>query len=570
MNEAGLGAAPPPAGPGSTVRAVRIFVALKTHLTVNSMRSSPTRAVFMALGAICGCAVGVAGCWIIALQRHHSTSSSIVVFATFAVAFVGWLIIPMISFGTDDTLDPAKLSLLPLRPVQMLAGMGVASMIGVPAIMTALALSGTILGYAPAGPGAVLTVLAVVAECVMCIVGSRAVVTAMASLLRSRRGRDVGMIVLSLLGTSYFFFRAMVARSATALGTLAGRARAAHAAGGGELVAIVRWTPPGFAAEAVVDAQHNLLLSAGLHLAGAAACVALLASWWAHSLGRALVSDDRSVVTTPGIRDTEVAIAPRLLSGVVPPTRVGAVAAREIRYASRDPRRRTMWIQSAVLGLVVPLGTPAVDRSVSADVVFAACMAPLLICLVSLNSFGLDGPAMWVDVSAVDPAGRYSLAASLRGKNLAQASMAILVGLAVAVVLAALEGGWSYLPMVLASIGCVTGVSIGVGNFSSVAAPVPIPDNPSNAFATAGGGRGCATAIVQGGAIIAVGVALVPAAAVTVLALGSGSVAFETAASLFSIAYGYGAWKAGTAAAGRLLRGREPEVLAAVSVNQLT
>ena len=49
---------------------------------------------------------------------------------------LGWLLLPLVFFGVDETLDPARFALLPLRRRTLVTGMLAAALVGVPAVAT--------------------------------------------------------------------------------------------------------------------------------------------------------------------------------------------------------------------------------------------------------------------------------------------------------------------------------------------------------------------------------------------------------------------------------------------------
>ncbi|MBK8731514.1 MAG: hypothetical protein IPL93_01250 [Actinomycetales bacterium] len=51
---------------------------------------------------------------------------------------VGWTLMPLLTSGMDDTLDPGRFALLPLRADEVLPGLVVASLVGVPGPATVL------------------------------------------------------------------------------------------------------------------------------------------------------------------------------------------------------------------------------------------------------------------------------------------------------------------------------------------------------------------------------------------------------------------------------------------------
>lgn len=66
----------------------------------------------------------------------------------FAVFVVGWCLLPLLLFGSDETLDPARLALLPLTRRQLMGGLFTASLVGIAPLASFIAVLGVALGTA--------------------------------------------------------------------------------------------------------------------------------------------------------------------------------------------------------------------------------------------------------------------------------------------------------------------------------------------------------------------------------------------------------------------------------------
>jgi len=94
--------------------------------------------------------------------------------------------LPILTFGTDDLLDPTRLSLLPLSPADLVTVLAVGSLVGVAPIATLLAAVGPAVGVVEV-PGQLLAALvAAVLEVAFRVVLSRVVAAALSGLLTSR------------------------------------------------------------------------------------------------------------------------------------------------------------------------------------------------------------------------------------------------------------------------------------------------------------------------------------------------------------------------------------------------
>ena len=63
---------------------------------------------------------------------------------------LGWLLLPLVFFGVDETLDPARFALLPLPRRTLVTGLFAAALIGVPALAVLSRSSGLVLTAAVA------------------------------------------------------------------------------------------------------------------------------------------------------------------------------------------------------------------------------------------------------------------------------------------------------------------------------------------------------------------------------------------------------------------------------------
>lgn len=515
----------------------RYFVRLKLALTLNNLRSGWRRRVGLILGLIVCFWVVIGGFAALASPQHQATS----VPAIFDAFFVAWLCLPLLGLGSDETIDPSKLALLPLTRRQLMTGLLCASLVGLAPVATLLTLTGSF-SDAPARPVAIaLTAAAVVVELVLCVVGSRALTTALSGILRSRRGKDLLGFAFAILAVMPFLASQVLSRvdlRAGHHGVLIGFASKS-----------LSWLPPGWTAKAVLWARAGQSAKAAGALAAAAAASALLIWFWSTMLQRAL--------TTAEAGASKTARRPSDLFGGIfgwlPRTQTGAIAAKELRYTWRDPRRRAALV-TIVLLLAVPATAVAQGRG-SRRLVFVAAGAALVFALQALNQFGSDGPAFWTNVAAArDPA------VDFRGKNLASALLGLSVAAVASLLLGLLLHAWSYVLPTIFLAGAVSGVALGVANQVSVLAPFPLPDSMTNLWA----GPGCLTVLASLCALMVIALLLTPVVVAVGVALALWPHALVLAA-LAAALYGAAIWRLGLVLATQRLRLRELPILEIVS-----
>lgn len=523
----------------------RHFLRLKLALLGSGFRRNWQQALGLIVGVVVALPLGAAvGVGVAVLGRRGDLGLGALGIGLTALV-AGWALIPLIAFGIDETLDPARLRLLPLTRRQLFVGLSVTSVVGVAPLATALALAGVVAGLAPAGPGALVVLLAVIGHFALCVLASRALTTALASRLRSRRARDAATFLFALLGAS--------------VGLLGQLPRLLLEADPGQdtLAALERWgeraslLPAGWAARAAVAGSQGRVLEGLAWFAALAGLCALLGWVWMVALDRAAAQ----VSEGPG-RGQDADLFPRLVR-FLPRNRLGAAAARELRYAWRVPQLRIQWVFAVLAGLVAIGSTVVVDALDRPEAVLAATLPAAVQGLSSLNLFGADR-AVWQLVAAGSAGWR-----DLAGKNLAAVLVLVPVMLSTAVALAALTGGWALVPVAVASGLALLAVSSGVGDLASVLAPQRLPDSVVNPFAGASG-VGCATALIQLTAVTAIAALLTPVG----LAVGLAA-AFRPgllpAAVTGAVLYGALVAGLGLTLAGRRLRNRGPELITALS-----
>ena len=67
----------------------------------------------------------------LAFARGHGRLPEDLAVVLFRVLLVGWVVLPILTFGSDDLLDPARLALLPLNGAEFVIVMGVGALVGV-------------------------------------------------------------------------------------------------------------------------------------------------------------------------------------------------------------------------------------------------------------------------------------------------------------------------------------------------------------------------------------------------------------------------------------------------------
>jgi ABC-2 type transport system permease protein len=431
----------------------RLLVELKLRLLRNALRSSSQAKAGFIVSTIFAVLVAIGTFAGLAALRGHSGSvdATTVVFTVFVF---GWLILPLMVFGLDGTLDPATLALYPLRTGPLAIGMLAASAAGAWPAANLIGLLGVTIGLAQGALGVLVAILAVLLELLFCITLTRFVTTGLAGLLRSRRGRDLAVLLIIPIFAIYETFAQVVPRLASENKLTLSSFRG--------IDEWLRWIPPGLAAHAIQDASDGHAGTALLRLALLAAIVVVLGYLWIRSLSRSLVTADSSTQAA-AVHGTSLPFA---RYGVR-----GAVAGRFWVYQRRDPSSLIGWALTAVIMVVVSISSVRGHHYIGA-LITSAIIGGAFIGLFHANIIGNTGPAFASEASALTPGSR--LRAYFGGQDAVFAAIAVPLLTVISFGIAAVAGhpldGFAAMAMDVAGIGA----GIGIGNVLSVTAAYPV------------------------------------------------------------------------------------------------
>jgi ABC-2 type transport system permease protein len=496
----------------------RLLVQLKLRLLTNALRSSTAAQTSFIISTIFAVLVAVGLFFVLSLFRGLSASVDLttVIFTVFAV---GWLILPIMSFGLDGTLDPATLALYPLRTRPLAVGLLAASATGAWPLANLVGLLGVTVGLARGALGLLAAVVAVVLQVLFCIVLARLVTTSMASMLRSRRGKDLAAFLVIPIFAVYEFAIQVIPRVAAR-----GGITAASFHGIDEWL---RWLPPGLAAHAIQDASTGRPGTAVARLALLAAIIVALGWLWIISLNRALVSTDTSTQSSQ-VRGSALPLARYGLTG--------AIGARFWIYQRREPTSLVYWALTAVIMVVVSISS-IVGKQVHPDIVItSAVFGAAFVGFFHANSIGLTGSPFVIEALALT--NRRSLKSYFSGQNIALSIVAaplltaVCFGLAVAV-RHPMEG-------VTATAVALAGLGAGLGlsNVLTVTVPYPVARRTGSPMPQAAQGYTASTLGGVFGSLLGVAVLVTPVIVAGVLTAADQPAVRIPVLLICSVAYG--------------------------------
>ncbi|WP_431043812.1 transporter [Streptomyces sp. P1-3] len=541
---------------------VPVFVRLKLALLNNGLRqNSRRRAAYITSIVLTVLFAALQLLGLIALRGHdHATA---LVTTAIAVLALGWAVMPVFFSAGDETLDPSRLVMLPLRPGPLMVALLISSLIGIGPLFTLTMAVGSVVAVAHGAAAAAIGVLAVVLVLLVCVALARAVATANLRLLTSRKGRDLALLSGLIIAVGFQFVNVGMQK-------LSGEDGLSPLE---PIADVLRWVPPAAAIDAVWGIGDGAYAPALGQLALTAAALVLLLAWWHRSLSRLMTAADSSTLqaaeparhasadagagTGTGTGTGPAGADARGLARLLPAGRTGTVMLRTFRYAWRDPKTKTGWATALVIGFLLPI-VYVIQGSGS---IYGACWACGLMGMQMYNQFGQDSSAFWMVVQTIN--GPRDAYLELRGRALALVLVAVPYVIAVVALAAALLDGWAEFPETLGMTLALLGAMLATGALSSALHPYTIPQDSGfkNVHPTQ---AGLATLSIFGGMLMGAALCL-PVIGVTVWLHVSGAHGLLWLVLPLGLAYGAGLAMAGLRIAAPKVAERLPEILTAVS-----
>jgi ABC-2 type transport system permease protein len=425
---------------------------------------------------------------------------------------------------------------------QMLAGLALGGLIGIPGVATSLVALSTVVTWSRGVLPALAAVVGAVLGVLTCVVLAKVVTTATASLAASRRFKDISaiafMVPLVLLGP---LVAGLGQGISVSFGQLPGFART------------LAWTPLGAPWSIAGDVAAGQPGAAALKLLISVATLAALAWAWKLLLERALV--------TPPYAGSGKRKGGKLgLMGLLPATPAGAVMARSLTYWFRDPRYSGSLVVIPLLPVVL-----AFQGAQTGDYTSLGFLAPLSAFILAWS--------VSADVSYDNTAFALHLATGVRGvadrlgRALACLAFALPVVLVFAVGYSALTGDWAGLPGQLGLSLGILFTGLGLSSIVSARYTVAVPLPGDSPFKKPPGNVGQTLAVQFGGLLILL-VLVLPEVGLLVAQVMTGNSLYGWLNLATGTVLGTGLFVAGVRLGGKWLEARGPELLAQVSVNR--
>lgn len=577
VSRADTSAAPVPARAGQrqarwqlSPRHIRALLWLRVMLTLHGFSASPAQLIGFIISLLVLLPLSLGGAYGVALgfQLLSPAWRVQLLFGVLGALYIAWAALPLLQYALNEGLDITKLQAYPLSRVEQMLSLVLATLFD-PSTLVLLALYSAIaMSWHASVIAAIITVVALVVAYAHTVALSQLTLSALVGMLRSRRYRDLSIVVVAVAVSLCSIGSQVVFHSFGGV-SLAGVA-------GLRLDTYLRWIPPGMAARAIQRASAGDIPHALAWLAALVILFPLLLALWARLIEHNLVTTEgaagarrgRAHHTTRVVAGGATPVAGtmhRPARGGLLPGPARAIAAKEVRYMWRDPQIKAAILSSMVyvLFIILPqLYAPGRQvaggaRPLGGIEIFIAPLPALLITLsLARNALGMERQGLQqlllFPVRPVD---------IFWGKNLAVGTLAFAVQVALTCGTAALTGSWGGDVWLTLAVGLAAIlVMLGCGNVSSVLAPFRMRQMRTGS-GTVSGQSGCLQALLGLLVLASTWALLMPVVAAVGIPLLLGHQVWLSISVPLALLYGVGLHQLATRLIAPRVLARAPELL---------
>ncbi len=560
---------------------VRTLLWLRWKLTLRGYTRSWQRLVglVIALLFIVPASFVIAAGSVYAYTSLSQVAATQILFGVLALLYIGWAALPLLQYTLNEGLDVTKLQIYPVTRGEQMVSLVLATFFDFTTFILIALYVAIFLGWHASPAAAAITIVALLAAYIHTVGFSQLILAALMGLLRTRRFRDLTVIVFALFGSVCSLGSQLVARSfiisdPTSIERI-------------DLATYLRWTPPGMDAQAIILANSGNLIQALPWLLVSLALVPVLLWIWAVVLERGITSaesvgsDSRrrvrrlrpaSAVTSTPNGNTAHALpaAHHQRSGWRPVSPVAfAIAEKDARYLWRDPQLKAALLSTLLVTifLLVPRFYAGTQTDSSSrfnngpESIFLGIFPALLVILTfSLNSLGMDRTGL--QMLFLFPVRPLDI---LFGKNLFTGSLSFIILVALTCARAALGSGWDYVPLAIAVGTAAIFVMLACGNVTSVIAPFRMRQMRTGDTSTVAQENGCLRSIIASATLIVTAILLIPVGIAVIVPIGIEHPQWLIYTVPIALIYGVSLHQIATRLIAPVLLKRGPEILAATT-----
>lgn len=475
--------------------------------------------------------------------------------AVLAGLWLVWIVLPLTAFSLNEGMDITRLLIYPIPRRELIAATLLGTLFDAPTYIMLPLFLAIVAGWATSPALILLPPVFLVAHAQM-IFSSQSAVTALGGILSSRRVRDVFLIIGAIVGSSCYLLQ-------RALQSLLQRFVAPEQLLALRVLPVLRWTPPGSLAQAIVAADAGAWGDALLWFGYGLLWAFLLGAFWWRLTSR-LVTGGGFLFQLGGSRaraqkQPRARRATRSWGWI--PADLQELMRKELRLIWRTPQRRIALLQGLIFPLIF-VGMSALDSGPPEELppwlgLLLPAFAIFTAWIAGQNALGMEGKGLSAMFLTPVPRHRYWLA-----KGIVLTALSAAPALVLGLVWLIFRSSWQSIAGLLAIPG-MTLATLSVTNLGSIFFPFPVRTEGRRVRGTRGGG--CIAAL--GNAVLlpaAIVLAILPPALVLLAAQLLSTPWLGLAGGVFAMLYGVALFAGvGVVAPGRLTLQREAELIAA-------
>ncbi|MFZ0546755.1 MAG: hypothetical protein WAM60_15015 [Candidatus Promineifilaceae bacterium] len=489
----------------------------------------------------------------------------------FLLSWLIWIVAPVFSFNVNEGLDPTRLLIYPISRRDFLAHMLLGTLLDYPTYFLAPFAIAVVVGFG-LGLALPIVLIAIFLCYLLLVLTSQTLINTLGGVLRSRRFRDISVIVGAFIGFSCWFVSTGLQGVFSRLADVSEQ-DAETFFQTWQPLDIMKWLPPGAAAKAVEQASTGHWGGSFLWLGYTLVWVVFFGWLWWQVTHRIITGEGFVIggLPTPSkekeVKQKEKSKGLRGLSWDWIPADIRQVAVKEVRIRWRTPQSRIGLIYMFLMPfffVAYPLFFDP-DRSNSpisiSKYVFVGGVAVYTMFVFWTNGQNMLGwETNGLPTLFLTPVSRQRL---FIGKGLAQFLMNGIPVVIISIVAVVVQP--SLVSVALLPNGIAQGLAVlSVMSVSSVLFPYPVRTDKQSGQNPFAGKGGCITGLANMTVIpMAVGLVSLPVFAPVGLALLLGWDWLALVGLVFTLPYGAALFWFGTRLAGQLVVDREPEILIA-------
>ncbi|MGE7881580.1 hypothetical protein [Bacillus sp. NPDC094077] len=425
---------------------VSVLIQMKLSILKHSMNGG--RAVLFITAGLVGLLLAIGTILLFSFYPTEQTISKSILYVTFAIWTVGWIIGPMLT-GGDGILRPEYFVLIPLSTYKLTRTLLVVAFIGLGPLVSFFAFIGLLIYAARISLFAIIVAVpAIILQLVFVVLLSKVIVSIMGETMKSRVGMEMGAMIIGFIVAflNVGWYALPVIDRITFNDT-----------------ALLYMIPSSWTILAVEYASQSNWLLAFVFLSAITIFCGFLLFIWTTLLTRSTVRDSKKIqgeITNKHYRK---------VFKIFLETKIGAIVTKELKSWGKDPQRGRFLRMGIWIGVFYGILVTIAD--IPYLMPWAGVIMILFTSMFACNLYGFDGSALWLTL--VTPGAERM---DVRGRQLAWVIAIGPVAMLTTIIFTFFSGLTFVYPWIYAVIPALLGGAVGLIVLFSVVNLIPITD----------------------------------------------------------------------------------------------